>query len=1018
MTPHPSRGTASLWLPASVVWLCFLNPANAANANRFTPLYAHDRWEAEQGFPGGAVNALTQTSDGYLWIGADNGLVRFDGLNFRLFNHSNSPEMPPGPVLGLAAGADGDLWIRMQNPSLLHYQNGEFHDVLPADLKDHHPITALTRGGNGEILATVVVNHLLKFKDQKLVRREFQADVPGFLVISIAETPDGTVWMGMREKGLFSLSKNDNAVVPRGLGNASITHLLPAGDRELWIGTDTGVVRWDGSELTRSGVDAQLSHSPVLAMTRDRKSNLWVANSEGLWRSGGQGDVTCEEPAEADSAPITSLFEDREGNIWTGDAAGIARLRPTAFVTYATSGTPRPANDGALYSGAGDRLWFGPSNGGLFYLQQGRIERVSMAGLDQDVVYSISGGGDEVWLGRQHGGLTRLRTVDRSFTADTYARAQGLPQDSVYTVYRSRDGAVWAGTLSGGAARFQNGHFTTYTASNGLASDHISAILETSDGTTWFATPNGLSAFSNGQWRNYAGREGLPPGAVNCLLEDSAGVLWLGTSEGPAFLQSGRIRIPPQLSDALREEVLGMAEDADGWLWIATSAHVLQVKRDKLREGSLNGDIREYGIPDGLLGTAGVRRDRSVVADGGGRIWFSLNRGISVVDPARVSRQSVPAIVTIQAISGDGSPLGLRGDLHIPADTRRIVFSYAGLSLSTPERVKYRYMLDGFDHGWSEPSGTREAFYTNLGPGSYRFHVMASNGAGLWNGAEATAALEVDPLFWQTWWFYACAALACWLAVFSAFRSRMSRLTRQLNMRFEERLAERTRIAQELHDTLLQGVLSVSMRLHIVVDGLPEGSPAKPLLDSILDLMKRVIDEGRNTLQGLRSSYGRGTDLEQSFSSIRGELFGGGEMDFRIIVEGQPRTLHPVLRDEVYRIGREALVNAFRHSRATKIEIELEYAPRELRVLVRDNGCGIDPQTLRSGTFGHWGLSGMRERAESIGARFHVWSSAVVGTEVQLSVPGHIAFQSQPSNRRSRWFARKRGERTETTHER
>jgi signal transduction histidine kinase len=497
-------------------------------------------------------------------------------------------------------------------------------------------------------------------------------------------------------------------------------------------------------------------------------------------------------------------------------------------------------------------------------------------------------------------------------------------------------------------------------------------------------------------------------------LEDSAGTLWIGTAEGPAFLKSGRVQVPPQLPEPLHEEIFGMAEDANGWLWIATSSRVLQVKRDKLIQGSVNGDLRAYGVQDGLAG-GGVRRDRSVIADPGGRIWLSLNHGISVVDPARLTRQSAPPIVNIQTISADGAPLDLHNELRIPADRHRIVFSYAGLSLSSPERVKYRYMLDGFDQGWSEPTAAREAGYTNLGPGKYRFHVIASNGAGLWNGAEAAAALQVDPMFWQTWWFYACTALAGGFAVVGIVLLRMRQLTGQLNLRFEERLAERTRIAQELHDTLLQGFLSASMRLHVAVDALPEDSPAKPPLDGILDLMRRVIDEGRNTLQGLRSSYGSAISLEQSFASIPDELLAGEETEFRVIVEGQPKMLHPVLRDEIYRIGREALVNAFRHSRATSVEMELEYLDRELRVHVRDNGCGIDPEVLRSGSNGHWGLSGMRERAEKIGARFHVWSSTTSGTEVQLSVPGHIAFQSQPSNR-LKWFGIPNPRRTNGNH--
>jgi signal transduction histidine kinase len=309
-----------------------------------------------------------------------------------------------------------------------------------------------------------------------------------------------------------------------------------------------------------------------------------------------------------------------------------------------------------------------------------------------------------------------------------------------------------------------------------------------------------------------------------------------------------------------------------------------------------------------------------------------------------------------------------------------------------PERVRFRYRLDGFDRGWSPPVTTREAVYTNLGPGSYHFRVIASNSDGLWNSAEAGLQFEIEPALWQTSWFRASIVLVGGLAVWTLVRVRTHRMARQLNLRFEERLAERTRIAQELHDTLLQGFVSASMQLHVATDQLPDDAPAKRSLGRVLTLMGQVIEEGRNAVRGLRSSADRSNNLEQAFSRIPQELGIPTSANYRVIVEGRPRPLHPVIRDEVYRIGREALVNAFRHAGAKSIEVQLEYAAQHLRMLVRDDGCGIDPLVLRSGRDGHWGLSGMRERADRIGAPLKVWSRAAAGTEVELTVPRHIAF--------------------------
>ena len=273
-------------------------------------------------------------------------------------------------------------------------------------------------------------------------------------------------------------------------------------------------------------------------------------------------------------------------------------------------------------------------------------------------------------------------------------------------------------------------------------------------------------------------------------------------------------------------------------------------------------------------------------------------------------------------------------------------------------------------------------------------------------GVVTFAVTHGEPALWQRWWFPFICVIVGVFAILGFHRLRLHQATRKLSIRFEERLAERMRVAQELHDTLLQGVLSASMQLHVAVDQMPANAPAQPALNRVLQLMAQVVDEGRNTVRGLRSSIGTAHDLEQAFSRIPQELGIQQEISFRIFVEGPALPLQPAIRNDVYSIGREAVVNAFRHSRATRVEVELEYAAHQLRVLVRDNGCGIDPEVLHAGRDGHWGLSGMRERAERIGARLRVLSSAAGGTEVDLRVPSRVAFESHRSNRASKWFAR------------
>ena len=308
---------------------------------------------------------------------------------------------------------------------------------------------------------------------------------------------------------------------------------------------------------------------------------------------------------------------------------------------------------------------------------------------------------------------------------------------------------------------------------------------------------------------------------------------------------------------------------------------------------------------------------------------------------------------------------------------------------------------------WSAPVAEQQAAYTNLGPGPYVFRVMASNSEGGWTGDEAVLRFEVAPMIWQRAWFQIAALTLVAVGGWSLYRLRVYQVARHLNQRFDERLAERTRIAQELHDTLLQGFVSASMQLHVTADRLPEDSPAKPSLAHVLQLMSRVIEEGRNAVRGLRATTSAPHDLEQAFSGMHLELAVGDAIEYRVAIEGRVRPLKPIIRDEVYRIGREAIVNAFRHARAASIEVELEYAAAGLRLFVRDDGCGIDPQVARQGSDGHWGIAGMRERAQSIGGAFKVRTRAEAGTEVELSVPGHIAFEPAPASALLRWVRRR-----------
>ena len=463
----------------------------------------------------------------------------------------------------------------------------------------------------------------------------------------------------------------------------------------------------------------------------------------------------------------------------------------------------------------------------------------------------------------------------------------------------------------------------------------------------------------------------------------------------------------------LRGRILGIAEDKTGWLWIATSERVLRVQRDKMAAGTLGAtDLREFGREDGLHSTEGVKRSRSVVSDPAGRVWFSLSHGLSVIDPSHLTDSSVPALTHIEGLSVDGSQMEMRDLVRVPASPKRITLTYTGLSLADPERVRFRYFLESFDRTWSEPVATREAVYTNLGAGFYRFRVLASNSDSLWNGSETCLQFEIEPLFWQTMWFrITCLALIL-LSVWSVHRYRLYHLTKQFNLRLEERVYERTRIARELHDTLLQSFQGLLLRFQAATNSLPERpEEAKRSFESAIDQAAKAITESRDAVQGLRSSTVVSNDLALAISTLGEELASGetnpNAAELKVEVEGTPQSLRPILRDEIYRIAGEAVRNAFKHAQAERIEVEIRYDERQLRVRVRDDGKGIDAKYLNEDERpGHYGLRGMRERAELLGGKLAVWSELDSGTEVELRIPASRAYEASTGRRRS-WLAEK-----------
>jgi ligand-binding sensor domain-containing protein/signal transduction histidine kinase len=1036
---------------AGFAFFCFVVSASALDSTRTVSQYLRDSWGVEKGLPGGTVTAIAQTSDGYLWIGTDRGLFRFDGLAFYQFERALSDPFRIGPVRALLVDASDDLWISLQNSQLFRYHNGKV-ELIRGDIESGTTTiareasgaallssTAMARGTSGAILLSSSDSGTLTYSDNRFRRlsaavlpaddgRVANSEVPDqgatpfswfdhlaaltSVVISMVQTEDGKIWLGTERRGLFYLQEGRVSSAVNGRRDVTkITCFLPFHNSELWIGTAKGVLRWNGTELTVVGIPSSLRNLDVLSFLRDRDSNIWVGTSRGLFRYNAKGVSLLSTTGR-----VTALFEDRERNIWIGSTRGLERLRDSPFVTYSLPNL-KSQSMGPLHADSGGRTWVAPIQGGLRWLKEGQSGVVTVDRIGNDVVYSITGiGKNDIWVGRQQGGLTHLRYSGNSLTAKTYTQADGLPVNSVYAVYQSRDGSVWSATLNRGISELKNGRFTNYTTAEGLAANTISSIAEGADGTMWFGTPNGISAMSQKGARTYSGKDGLPSEDVNCLLQDSTRILWIGTAEGLAYLRDGQVHVPREVPGVLQAPILGIEEDIMGWLWIATSDHVLRVPRDKMLNGVVKAlDVREYDQADGLQSTEGVKRSRSVVSDSAGRIWFSLGSGLSVVNPSQIEDESVPALPHIEAITADDNTLKFAASVRIPPSPRRITFEYTGLSLASPEQIRFRYFLENFDKGWSQPVAAREAVYTNLGPGSYRFRLVASKSEGLWNGPETAIALNVAPAYYQTYWFRALCVLAFLALLWMLYQLRLRQLQRQFDIGLEARVNERSRIARDLHDTLLQDLHGLMFQFQ-AARNLMTRRPDEAMrsLDEAIGDTKKALAESRDAIQGLRSEMIQDGNLAGFLAASSREQVNLDSPDdhlpdFELIEEGARKLLSANNRNEICRIGLEILRNAYRHAHARRIEVEIRYGDQLLRLRIRDDGKGIDPEVLKEGgSPGHWGLRGVRERAERIGARVDFWSEAGAGTEFQLAVPADIAYETSADGVGPRFFRKVR----------
>ncbi|MDQ2776909.1 MAG: histidine kinase [Acidobacteriota bacterium] len=823
------------------------------------------------------------------------------------------------------------------------------------------------------------------------------------LISSLLEDRQGTLWIGTAE-GLTSLNGDvfHTYTTEDGLPADKIWALDMDGQGTLWASTAAGLARFtknrfvedaqaganvfDDSRLKGLGTIAGLSGSRINTAFRDKEGALWIGTDSGLVRvlRGRIERLSPRDPLSTEA--ILSITEDREGDLWIGtDSAGLTILRNQKFATYTFREGNGDEQVRCVFQDHSGVVWIGTNGDGLKRFEHGVFSAVTTTdGLSSNIILALAEDKQGTLLVGTPDGLNRIGPHGISVLTS----ADGLAEDFVRSIYVDSDGSFWVGTRRG-LSHVNENAVTTYTQSNGLGSDLVGAMLRDRHNDLWIATLDGLSRFQNRKFTNYTVEDGLPGNVITDLYADSEGYLWIATQDAglARFRDNSFVRFPSRLK--LPGTIYGIAEDANANLWLAAKTGIFRVSRRNLNafaagsSGSVN--IASYGTSDGLRvsecsggGHPAIWKDRD------GSIWFATAKGAAVLKANHVAINPAPPPVALESIFIDDKPYDPDQVKDIAPGHSRVSFEYAGLSFLSPHSVQFKYRLEGFDREWIDAGTRRAAYYTNLPPKQYRFRVIARNNDGVWNLRGSSISFRIQPHFYQTWWFRLLLLLCAALLSYGLYYWRVM----QVRAQFNAVLQERNRIAREIHDTLAQGFAAVSLQLELVARLLSTSvDKAREHLDEARVLVRISLTDARQSIWELRSEQTEQPDFAGRFSKYARQVGDSSGLKVQFQVHGAYRPLSRSVEDELFRIGQEAVTNAVRHADAEHISIELNFDGNLLRMTIADDGSGFEGHVNSSGPDGHFGLKGMRERAENIHAKLNVVSAAGKGTKVYVEAP-------------------------------
>jgi ligand-binding sensor domain-containing protein/signal transduction histidine kinase len=962
--------------------LCFLlcfSPVLAKAQYRF------DQWTTDNGLPQNSGRTIVRTHEGYLWIGTYEGLARFDGVDFTVFDLGNTPELKSNYIQALIEDRRGNLWIAVDGGGLVRYKDRKFYRYSKTEGLASNILTALFEDSDGHLWVGTE-NGLSVFINEQFTNYTTKDGLPSDNVRAIGGD-SGIIWVGTQNGlGVFKNGKLEPFAENDRLTHKDIRSLYSGADNRLWVGTAEGLNLVENRKVVKFTAHEQFVQQYVQSIAEDGQKNLWIGTRNGLYLL-NQTATTQAEPLAVPDQSINMIYKDFENQIWVGTSiSGLLRFSNKSFHPLTDPSFQLEKNASVVFEDRQGGLWFGiPPR--IYRLKDGIIKDISLSDSVPGSCSSIAEDPDgNIWFG----GNGVHKFSDGTFT--NYTAANGLSDNHVFSIVADNDGGVWVGTYNG-LNLIREGQTRVFRKEGGLEDNTILALYKDRSGAIWVGKRDEVSRYQDGQFKTWTVQDGLPDYRISTFYEDQTGTLWIGThSGGLVRFKDGKfstITTHEGLYDNLAFSIL---EDGRGNLWMSGNRGIYRAPLQELNDfadGKLNlVNSFSYGTEDGMLS-----RECNGAFPGGvkardGKFWFVTVKGLVAIDPVSQNQPPPQIIIERSLINDRISPNN--DSTEIRSGEESLEIKYTAINWQRPSKIKFKYRLEGLDDRWIDVGTRRTAYYSYLPPGEYTFRVIADNGEGIWNMEGKSLKISVLPPFYLTWWFTSLVVLILALIIFVLFRRRVMQLEKEraAQQAFSRQLIasqeqERKRIAAELHDSLGQRLVVIKNLALMFLHTNNARGAENPQIEEISAEASQAIGEVKEISYNLRPYQLDRIGLTKAIEAIVRSAKSASEIDFSSEIDDIDDYFPRETEINFYRIVQESVNNLLKHSAADRACVRIERAGENLELEISDNGKGFVPYQTESKT-GGFGLIGIVERAELFGGRVEIKSIPNQGTNIKI----------------------------------